>query len=172
MSTATTIRKEVTVNASAEKAFRVFTADFNAWWPSSHHISKVELKEAVIEPKQGGRWYERGVDDSECEWGRVLTWDPPHRLVLAWQLTANYEYDPNFETEVEVTFEAKGPNTTLVVLQHKYLDRYGENQEKVVKSVGNEDGGWGGIMNLYAAKANENAAAFDDATRKLVATME
>lgn len=151
-----TVHKEIIVNASQEKAFRVFTESFDSWWPKTHHIAKIEMKESVMETKLGGRWYEKGIDGSECEWGKVIAWEPPKRFALTWQLTADYQYDPNFQTEVEVTFDSIGEGKTRVTLEHKYLDRYGKDMEKVKSSVGNEEGGWGGIMKLYAAVANED----------------
>jgi hypothetical protein len=67
------VRKSVTVNAPIERAFTVFTGGMDGWWPrGTHHIGESELKETVLEGKENGRWYEIGVDGSECEWGRVL----------------------------------------------------------------------------------------------------
>jgi len=70
-STLASVRKELTIKASQARAFRTFTELIDEWWPRSHHIGKVELKKAVLEPRQGGRWYEIGVDGSECNWGRT-----------------------------------------------------------------------------------------------------
>ena len=81
------VRYAVTVPLPAERAFTLFTEGFNSWWPG-HHIGTAEMAEAVLEPRTGGRYYERGVDGSECEWGQVLACDPPHRIVVAWQITA------------------------------------------------------------------------------------
>ena len=67
-----TVRKSVTVDIPIHKAFTVFTGGFDSWWPRSHKIGAAELREAVLEGRQGGRWYEIDVDGSECEWGRVL----------------------------------------------------------------------------------------------------
>jgi uncharacterized protein YndB with AHSA1/START domain len=74
--TDTTFRTSITVEAPIERAFTVFTERFDAWWPRSHHIGTADMAEAMLEPRVGGRWHERGVDGSECEWGRVLAWDP------------------------------------------------------------------------------------------------
>ncbi len=164
------IRKEVIVNASQEKAFCVFTEGFDSWWPKTHHIAKVEMKESVMETKLGGRWYERGIDGSECEWGKVIAWEPPKRFALTWQLTADYQYDPNFQTEVEVTFDSMGEGKTRVTLEHKNLDRYGKDMEKVKSSVGSE-GGWGGIMRLYAATANNEVAEIEKMSKDIAERM-
>ena len=66
----------------------MFTARLGDWWPKdSHHISDSPVAEAVLEPREGGRWYARAGDGSECDWGYVRALDPPERIVLAWQLT-------------------------------------------------------------------------------------
>ena len=78
------IRKSLTVEAAPQKAFSVFTEGFDRWWPKSHSIlaSKTPQVAVTVEPRVGGRWYERGEDGSECDWGKVLSWDPPKRMVL------------------------------------------------------------------------------------------
>ena len=135
------VRKEIVVDVGAEHAFRVFTAGQTVWWPPEHHIGKSAMKEAVLEPRAGGRWYEIGEDGSECEWGKVLVWDPPRRLVLAWQIDGDWRFDPSFVTEVEVTFVAQSPKRTLVTLEHRNLDRFGAKQEEMRKAFESE-GGW------------------------------
>jgi uncharacterized protein YndB with AHSA1/START domain len=146
------VTKAITVEAPIERAFSVFTEGFDSWWPRSHHIGEADMAEAVIEPREGGRFYERSVDGGECEWGRVLAWDPPSRVVLAWQLTAEWKFDPEFLTEVEIRFTEDGPARTHVELEHRNLERYGEDMEKVRDAVGS-DGGWGGLLQTYARAA-------------------
>jgi uncharacterized protein YndB with AHSA1/START domain len=150
-STIPAIRRAVTVDAPVERAFRVFTESFNSWWPATHHIGQADLAEAVLEPREGGRWYERSIDGSECDWGRVLTWEPPHRLVLSWQLNGEWQYDPDTDhaSEVEVRFTAEGPGQTVVELEHRRLERLAEAQA-LHDSVGGP-GGWGGILERFAA---------------------
>jgi uncharacterized protein YndB with AHSA1/START domain len=144
------VRRSVTVNATPERAFEVFTAGFNSWWPiETHHIGEADPAEAVIEPRTGGRWFERGVDGSECDWGFVTAWEPPHRLLLAWHLTPEYAFDPDpaQATEVEVRFTAT-EDGTLVELEHRGFEKYGD-PEKIRESV-SQKGGWGDLMEMYA----------------------
>ena len=98
------VRKSITVKADAARAFAVFTGRIGSWWPRSHCIASSPQKDVVLEPKVGGRWFEIGEDGSQCNWGMVLAWEPPLRVLLAWQINANWKYDPELVTEVEVTF--------------------------------------------------------------------
>src|SRR5687768_12071683 len=118
------VHKSVTVDASQEIAFRVFTEKMGAWWPlTTHKIGKVKAADAVMEPNVGGLWYELGEDGTKCPWGRVLVWEPPARLVLSWQTNADWQHDPTLNTEVEVRFIPDGKGRTRVELQHRNLDR-------------------------------------------------
>ena len=151
----TRIKKELSVKAPLDRAFRVFTANMGTWWPKSQHIGKAELADCVIEPKVNGRWYEVDDDGSTCEWGKVLAWDPPRRLVLAWQLNHEFQYDPALVTEVEVTFTAVGPKQTRVEFEHRNLERFGEAAERLRGSM---DQGWSTILDDYAREASVSAS--------------
>jgi uncharacterized protein YndB with AHSA1/START domain len=140
--------KEILVEAPQERAFRVFTENMIGWWPKDHHIGKAALKAVIVEPFAGGRWYELGEDGGTCEWGKVLIWEPPRRLVMAWQLNGEWKYDPAFAVDLEVTFEAEGMRSTRVRLEHKQLERYGAHQAAVTKSLDSE-GGWTGILRSF-----------------------
>jgi uncharacterized protein YndB with AHSA1/START domain len=146
------VQKEVVVEAPPERAFRVFTEKFDSWWPRAHHIGKSDMKVAIIEPRPSGRWYEVGVDGVECDWGHVLVWEPPRRIVLAWQLNAQWEYEPSLITEVEVTFTPVGDASTRVELEHRYLERFGEMEETVRQGIDSPEG-WGGLLQMYADAA-------------------
>ena len=144
------IRKQLTVEAPLDRAFRVFTANMGTWWPKQHHIGASELKDCVIEPKANGRWYEVGEDGSTCEWGKVLAWDPPRRVLLAWQLNGEFKYDPDLLTEVEVSFTALGPRQTQVSFEHRNLERLGAVADRLVKEMGE---GWGQILQSFVRTA-------------------
>ena len=143
------VRKTLTVSATPERAFEVFTAGFDRWWPRSHTIGKGALKEAVLEPRAGGRWY--GIDDdgSETDWGDVLIWDPPGRLVLAWRIGADWQYRADLLTEVEVRFTREGTSSTRVDFEHRHLERMGDAAATARDSL-DSPGGWGGILQRYA----------------------
>lgn len=113
----------------------------------------MELKSIVLERHANGRWAEIGVDGAECNWGRVLVWDPPKRLVLAWQLTSTWQFDEKFVTEVEVSFTPMGAGKTRVELEHRNLERFGMDEEAIRKSVGSDEG-WPMILRRYAEAAS------------------
>ena len=146
------VRKTLTVRATPQTAFRVFTEGFDRWWPRSHHIGKAELERCVLEPRVGGRWYEICVDGSQCDWGEVLAYEPPGRLLLAWRLNAQWEYDPNLTPEVEVTFTAVSDDQTQVVLEHRYIERMGEGAEAARAGVDGPEG-WSAILAQFKAAA-------------------
>jgi uncharacterized protein YndB with AHSA1/START domain len=145
------VRQTVTVNVPVERAFRVFTEGFSTWWPATHHIAEVEMAEAIIEGRTGGRWYEKGIDGSECEWGHVIAWDPPEGLVLSWRLNGAFQYDPDPTrwSEVEIRFIAEGDAATRVELEHRCIERHGDTAEALRTGVSGP-GGWPGILALYA----------------------
>jgi uncharacterized protein YndB with AHSA1/START domain len=93
--TDTLVRRSTSVGAPVERAFAVFTEQFHRWWPAEHHIGAGAPEVRVLEPGEGGRWFERAADGVECEWGRVLAWDPPRRLVLSWEINGRWQHDPD-----------------------------------------------------------------------------
>lgn len=154
------VRKSVTVSASVERAFKVFTEGFDTWWPRSHSIGGVPLQKAVIEGKAGGRCYQQSTDGSECDWGRILVWDPPSRFVIAWQLNPQWEHEPDIAkaSEVEITFSPEPDGSTRVDLEHRHFDRHGAGAELMRQGV-DSPGGWGGLLQMYAAVAGRKMPA-------------
>lgn len=142
------VRKSVRVSAPPTRAFAVFTAI--AWWPKQHSILKGTPQQAVlIEPRLGGRWFERGEDGTECDWGKVLAWEPPTRLLLSWQLNGRFEVDATLNTEVEITFVAEGDGVTRVELEHRYIERAGDTAAALRAGVDAPDG-WAGLLRRFA----------------------
>src|SRR5690349_9058961 len=126
------VRRSVVVETSRERAFYVFTEGMTSWWPiDSHTIGDRPMAEAVMEPRSGGRWYERADDGSECDWGRVIAWEPPDRVVLEWQISADWKADPSIHTEIEVRFTAEGDGRTRVDLEHRGLESFGERAQQM-----------------------------------------
>jgi hypothetical protein len=149
----TPVRRTIHVRVSPARAFEVFTAAIGAWWPHEHSINKSSpQKDVIVEPRVGGRWLERGEDGSECQWGRVLIWEPPTRVVLAWQINGQWQYDPDFETEVEVRFMAEGAGTR-VELEHRNLERFGERAQAVRAAFESPEGWSTGLARFAAVTA-------------------
>lgn len=147
------VRKSIFVNASPDHAFEVFTSGIGRWWPKSHKIGSADLDRPVIEPRPGGRWYELDVDGSQCEIGKVAVFDPPARLVLIWQLTPEFTYDPQLITEVEVLFTPEDGGTR-VDLEHRDLERMGEKADAMRETVSGP-GGWPALLQLFADTAEK-----------------
>ncbi len=146
------VRRSVVVKANVERSFTAFTGNIGRWWPRTHSIGSTPQTDVILERRAGGRWYELGANGAECEWGKVLVWEPPARLVLAWQIDANWKYDPSLVTEVEVTFTALASAETRVDIEHRNLERYGDQAARVRDAIGSE-GGWMGILKSFAANA-------------------
>jgi uncharacterized protein YndB with AHSA1/START domain len=148
------IRGRVTVGVPVERAFDVFTGSFGTWWPRDYHIGQAPMADAILEPREGGRWYERGDDGSECDWGRVLAWEPPHRLVVTWQINGQWQYDPDpaHASEIEVRFTEDGPGQTTVELEHRFLDRLPGGQA-IHDTIVFGGGGWNAILEQFAKAA-------------------
>ena len=142
------VRKQLVVKASQSRAFAVFTAQMSRWWPATHSILKSPLKECIVEPRVGGRWYAVGEDGSSCETGYVIAWQPPQALVLAWQINAEWQFDPELVTEVEIRFIAESADTTRVELEHRHLERMGEKGAAARDAV-DSPGGWGAILESF-----------------------
>ncbi|HXW74951.1 MAG TPA: SRPBCC family protein [Steroidobacteraceae bacterium] len=143
------VRKSVVVEASPGRAFDVFTAGMDRWWPRSHAIGAAPLRESVLEPFVGGRWYTRHEDGSDVVVGHVRVWEPAARLVVSWEVSADWKPDPRpkFASEVEVRFTAEPGGRTRVDLEHRNFERMGAAAaEKMRKEV---DGGWPTLLELF-----------------------
>jgi hypothetical protein len=155
------VHKTITVKASVERAFQVFTEGFDTWWPRTHHIGKAPLKKAIIEGHTGGRCYSEQTDGTECDWGRILVWEPPSRFVMAWQIDyAGWAYQPDLakSSEVEVRFTPEPDGRTRVDLEHRHFERHGAGWEGMRTAV-NSPNGWTLTLQNYLATVEDAEAS-------------
>ena len=147
----TSVRTQVVVDVPIERAFLVFTEDFDSIKPREHNMLGVDIAESVFEPHAGGQIYDRGVDGSECRWARVLAYEPPDRVVFSWDISPQWQIETDLEktSEVEVRFISETPERTRVELEHRNLDRHGEGWEGAREGVGGE-AGWPLYLQRFA----------------------
>ena len=147
------VKQSIVVEAPIGRAFKVFTEDFGSFKPPEHNLLGVAIAETVFEPRVGGYVYDRGIDGSECRWARVLAYEPPHRVLLSWNISPQWqiETDPQKTSEWEVRFTAETPNRTRVELEHRALERHGAGWESVRDGVAS-DQGWPLYLRRYAGR--------------------
>src|SRR3954453_21249557 len=147
------VHQSIVVEASQERAFEVFTSRLTDWWPLEPPVmGGTPAVAAVIEPRAGGRWYERSADGRESDWGRVLTWEPPSRVVLSWQISADGQADTSIDTEVEVRFTAEDDRRTRVDLEHRGLEAFGPRAQEM-RDTFESGGGWPMLLGHFGAAA-------------------
>ena len=140
------VRKTVTVDCVVEEAFRVFTADATSWWPlDTHSLYGEKSKEVVFEQRGGGEVYELTGEGEKGHWATVLVWDPPSRLVLAWEVSPGVR-----GTEVEVRFLPEGEGTR-VELEHRGWERVSEHAPAKRTDY---DTGWDHVLGVYCERAS------------------
>jgi uncharacterized protein YndB with AHSA1/START domain len=153
--TDTATRHSIVVEAPIERAFSVFTDGFGSFKPREHNMLQVDIAETVFETHVGGNIYDRGVDGSECRWARVLAFEPPNRVVFSWDISPQWQIEPDLDktSEVEVRFIAEAPDRTRVELEHRNLDRHGPGWEAERDGVGGEQG-WQLYLDRFAEQVH------------------
>jgi uncharacterized protein YndB with AHSA1/START domain len=148
----TSVRSEIVVEAPIDRAFQVFTQQFDRIKPREHNMLGVDIAESVFEPHVGGRVYDRGVDGTECQWARVLAFEPPDRVVFTWDISPHWQIESDLDktSEVEVRFTAESPARTRVELVHRNLDRHGDGWQGLGEGVGGGEG-WPLYLQRFAA---------------------
>jgi DNA-binding transcriptional ArsR family regulator/uncharacterized protein YndB with AHSA1/START domain len=150
------VTKSIVVEVPRVQAFEFFIRQ-EAWWPAqTHHLAESPGETVILEPFVGGRWFERASDGRECDWGTVLVWEPPRRIVVTWQVNPAwvYEPDPTRASEIEVRFLAETPRRTRVEFEHRHLERYGDQAERM-RSILDAPGGAVGVLHAFAARIEE-----------------
>lgn len=130
MSSPAAIVHEVNVDAGIESAFDIFTVHLGAWWPLAYTFSMDRFRDAAIESRAGGVWFERDDSGTLLSWGEVRAFEPAARIVLAFAIGPDRKPVGNdAASEVEVLFAPDGPGRTRVVVEHRAFERHGEGGE-------------------------------------------
>lgn len=145
------VRKMIRVNASQSHAFAVFTAGLGRWWPRDHHIGSSPPKTAVLEPRLGGRWYELAEDGTQTNVGKIITWEPPQRFVMTWDINSKWKPDTTVSSEVEVRFIPDGADATRVELEHRKFEQMGAEAGESMRN--DVERGWPGLLERLKAAA-------------------
>ena len=140
------IHHELEIASDADTAFEAFTDGLRNWWPPEYTWSgRSVLIDIGIEPGASGMCFEIGPHGFRCDWGRVLVWDPPLRLVFSWQIGPGREPvpDPDRASEVEVRFP-RG----RVELRHRGFDRHGPSGGDYRKALASPEG-WPFMLDCF-----------------------
>jgi uncharacterized protein YndB with AHSA1/START domain len=140
------ITRSVVVQVEAARAFELFTSRMQDWWPRGKTIGQHPHAAVIIEPWNEGRWFERDAQGEETQWGKVLAWEPPHRLLLGWQIGTDWAYHVDLLTEVELTFKPRASGGTVVTLEHRHLERFGSEAARHREIL---DGGWPTLLGEF-----------------------
>ena len=145
------LRISLDVRCAPEHAFRVWTAMTSLWWPPSHTATGEEGLEVILEPRAGGRVFQRSATGQEIDWGEVIDWDPPRRFTYLWHLRV----DRADATEVEIRFEPAPEGRTRVEIEHRRWEQLGAlGRERRDANMA----GWGRLLPHFVALAESSAA--------------
>lgn len=151
------IRRTVSARCSIDRAFRVFVEKMGTWWPLETHSISVDQdlgQRAValrVDTREGGRIEEVLEDGSTRDWGGVVVWEPPRRVVFSWKPNDR----PIPSTEVEVRFNAR-TDGTLVEIEHRGWDRLGDASDEI-RPLYDSEGGWTMVLERYRNAAESLA---------------
>ena len=141
------LRVDVDIACSPEHAFATWTERFGQWWPPSHTVSG-DPAAIVLEPRIGGRIYERTHDGTEIDWGEITGWDPPQRLAYRWHIRR----DRADATDVEIRFVAVHAGSTRMEIIHAGWERLGAGAQAWRDA---NRGGWSGLLPVFAAACTQ-----------------
>lgn len=154
------VRKTIRVGAPLAHAFEVFSSGLTRWWPHDHGVGKKPIAKVLLEPRLGGRWLEIAKDGTETPVATITLWEPPHRLVLVWQVNAQWKPDTSMKSEVDVRFVADGPEATIVELVHHRFETMGAEAGASMRR--DVDRGWPGLIARFAQEAERSSSRGDD----------
>ncbi|MCA9656188.1 MAG: SRPBCC domain-containing protein [Myxococcales bacterium] len=143
------LERRVELRCSAAHAFAVFTGCIDAWWPPSHR--RFDRSELRLEPRVGGRFYERSESGEEARLGEVLRWDPPRRVTYTWYPGAITE-----PTEVDVRFAPHGDHCLVEVTHAEGRSGLGDAWPQRVALFGRA---WDHVLPTFVAFVHANPEA-------------
>jgi uncharacterized protein YndB with AHSA1/START domain len=148
------LTRSVTLPVPPERAFALWTTELGAWWPREYTWSQGALEHIAIEPREGGRAFERGPRGFECDWGRVLVCEPLRRLAFTWQIAPDRTPQPDDTqaSEVELVFAEGDQGTTTLQLVHRGFERHGEGGAGYRDAMASE-AGWPFMLGRLAERA-------------------
>jgi len=140
------VRKSVTVPTAPQRAFELFTAHIQEWWPlRTHSVGTEHAVGVAFGEGVGAAIIETLADGTTSVWGTITHWEPPHRVAFTWHPgTAEAE-----ATRVEVTFAQNGPGRTVVRLVHSGWERRPDG----ASARESYDSGWEPVIGLFAEAA-------------------
>ena len=145
------VRKTVRVKAPIAHAFEVFTSGLTRWWPHDFGVGKKPIAKVLMEPRLRGRWLEISQDGTQTSVATITLWEPPHRLVMVWQVNAQWKPDVAMKSEVDVRFTADGPDATEVELVHHKFEAMGAEAGASMRN--DVDRGWPGLIERFTQEA-------------------
>jgi len=145
------------------QAFGFFVDEIARWWPRDNTFAGVQgdqslVETIAIEPHVGGNWFEQQRNGRRLSWGDVRVCDPPHRLVLGWQITPRGLPEPDHRkaSTVELNFRQEASEKTIVHLQHRDLERHGDDSGRAWRTAMASDEGWKKLLECYAERLTES----------------
>jgi uncharacterized protein YndB with AHSA1/START domain len=141
-----------TVDATPAAAFTIFVDKLNDWWPRDYTWAKGNLAAIVIEAKYGGRCFERDTAGAIAVWGKVLAYERPGHIVIAWQIKPDRSPEPEeaASSRVDIRFIANPAGKTEVLVVHRDFPRHGDGWEKYKTQMAGKDG-WPMLIDAYTA---------------------
>jgi uncharacterized protein YndB with AHSA1/START domain len=150
-------RISVTVPVPPAQAFRIYTERPADWLPPGHMFIR-DPQSITMEPRAGGRFYERGADGTEVTRGTIVEWAPPGRLAVTWRVGPHWRpvFDDEHASVIVVEFNPAGPDATEVTATYTQLDRHGEMAGLIRSAI--DSPGAGDTLQRYAEVVARHAA--------------
>ena len=136
------LQKSFEVGCGQAHAFDVWANRIDLWWPADHTATGEDGLTVTLEPRVGGRIFQRDRAGVEIDWGEVTEFAPPELLAYRWHLRR----DRADATDVRIRFVPVAARLTRVDIEHHGWERLG---------AGGQDwrdanfGGWSSMLPFY-----------------------